>query len=564
MAEMELTRSGRTRMSQAVDVNDIKDTTAEISMEKGHGEDTMNSFLRANFIGILKPFADHVEDLQKTVNQIGADLQKTTGKTNGNSALIDEHGEKLTSILQNLGRTTKQATATQGDLERLATEKVMLEEEQKRTKAELKDAEERLQAAQSAIAELQTGLKGTRTSVGKLREGLGKLERDTAARTWPCIEQLGSDLRNLDSAHSTTAQILQDLKTFSDNFHQAFQVFEEENDQRQVGHDRKFEHVEGQFTELERALKDVRNVSQLQTEHLNNIDGTIGPMKLRLDNLEVAREEAKRRLNELERLATDLKVTTSTLGLDVATLMNFYNEAKSGEDIFEVVSSIERNVSQNTENIRHLLETVDEQMGSNRQGANRTSNLEKAVQKLQDLTQRISDRVGLTDGLDGGGGGGGARSRSPSVTSGGNGSYEYKDANAAAAAKMPAAVLRAIDKMSLAARQKRAIDTINEHSRELANASLNLKKTACHLDSTELRVSSLESRMDRADEEVKRLGASLDLSHEYWKGLSRGLKEMNQKVNMDGEVLPPRSALTKLPAISRPPSRQHAAAMTAR
>merc|ERR1712008_368519 len=36
------------------------------------GECSMKSFIRANFISILKPFADHVGDLQSTVTKLNA------------------------------------------------------------------------------------------------------------------------------------------------------------------------------------------------------------------------------------------------------------------------------------------------------------------------------------------------------------------------------------------------------------------------------------------------------------------------------------------------------------
>jgi len=295
----------------------------------------------------------------------------------------------------------------------------------------------------------------------------------------------------------------------------------------------------------------MRDVTQLQSEHLNNIDGAIGPVKVRLDNLEIAREEAKRRLNENDVITTDLKVTSRTMGVDLAKLIEFYEEAKSGADIFEVVGSLERMLSQNTDNIRHLLETTEDHTSGHRKANNRTTNLEKAVSRLQDQAGRLIDRVGMptaespTPGDE-------PQDQSPEKID----KAVPRPAAPAGAAKMPAAVLRAIDKMSLASRQKRIHEAVQDHGDELARSRTNLGKTQTHLENTEHRVSVLENQMKVTQDDVKNLRSSLDLSHEYWKGLSRGFKDMNMEANQDGKVLPPRANLVRLPAIGRPPSRQ--------
>merc|ERR1712242_455187 len=55
-----------------------------------------------------------------------------------------------------------------------------------------------------------------------------------------------------------------------------------------------------------------------------------------------------------------------------------------------------------------------------------------------------------------------------------------------------AALLRAIDKMSLAARQKRIHETVQDHGDELARSRTNLTKTAQTLENTAHHVSVLE------------------------------------------------------------------------
>jgi len=514
----------------------------------------MNYFIKNNFHNILTPIAQHLDDLQQECNKMHSELGNTGTKGAQNAEQIAEHQEKISSLQKDLNRTTKTGIATQTELQKLTAEKNMLEEDYSKTKAELKDTKEGLLAAQSAIAELQMGLKGTRTSTGKLRESISKIEMDTASRIWPTIEQVINDVAKLDTAHSTTAQKFHETRSFTDNFHQAFQIFEEENDRRHIGHDRKFQQVEDSFSKAERNLKDIKDVTQLQSEHLNNIDGSMSPVKTRIDNLEVAREEQKRKLIECDRALSELKITSSTMGVDLAKLIEFYEEAKSGTDVFELVGNIERNLNINTNNIKHLLETTEDHTGHHRQTDNRAQNLEKAVARLQELTGRMQDRIGLSADTPPPGG----RSPSPDRAKGPASILDnFKPPSASTQPRMPPSVLKAIDKMSLAAKQKRINDAVNDHADALARSQTNIAKTASELENTEYRVSVLESKMVATQSDVNGLRQSLDLSHEYWRGLSRGFKDMNSDANMDGKVLPPRANLNRLPAIGgRPNSRQ--------
>merc|ERR1719192_3242410 len=104
----------------------------------------------------------------------------------------------------------------------------------------------------------------------------------------------------------------------------------------------------------------------------------MGPVKTRIDNLEVAREEQKRRLSDNDAVLSELRITVSTMAVDTAKLIEFYEEAKSGTDVFELVGNIERKLNINTTNIKHLLEMTEDHTGHHRKTNNRTQNLEKA------------------------------------------------------------------------------------------------------------------------------------------------------------------------------------------
>jgi len=533
----------------------------EVSGERGRGEDSMTSFIQAHLQSILKPFAQHVDDLHGSLDQVRLQVQQAVSVSERNSARLDEFTGQVGDLRENLGRTAQQASTTQQGLHKLVAETAELSTLCEKTKAALADVDGRLRDSEVAVAELHTNLKGTRSSLGKLREGLSKLERDVAVRIGPTMDKLLLDLKHLDTSHQGTVQSLGETRSFTQCVHQAFQVFEKESEQRQGGIDRRFEHVEGEFGKVGRDLKGLRDMDQLQEDHLNTIEATVAPTRQRLEQLEGARDEGRRRHHHFEKAVTDIQVQCNSMGVDVAKLMDFLEEMKQGGDIFDVLEHQKKELAQHTVQIRTLSETSGSYCTELQKQDQRATALEKAQGEIKQQTSKLSERLGTVTP---------AHSRSPSreprefrdaaVKSrprSMSGHYDYKD-SIPANQRVPMIMLRALDKLSISARQKRAIDQINEHSRELANTTTSLTKTACHLDNTETRVSNLEGQLASMTDEMKKISMALDLNQEYWKGLSKGLKETNRSV-VEGEVLLPRGNGMKLPVISRPPSCQHQA-----
>jgi len=537
------------------------------------GECNMKAFIKANFNSILKPFAEHVDDLQQTVKKLNSSLLNVAAKQCQHSESLDDHNEKISILQTALNYTRNRTNSTHAALEVLSTEKQILTEEHTKTKVDLKHADEKLTATQFAIAELQSGLKQTRSSVGKLRESVRKMEQETASKLLPTIEQLTSDLDNLDTAHSTTVQSVHDTKLFTDNLYQAFHIFEEKNDQRNIGHDRSFQHVEDSFTKLQRTLKDMRDVAQQQSERLNNTDGAIGPMKMNLDKLEIAREEGKRRLNENDVIIAELKVASRTMGVNDAKLTEYYEEASGGEDRMTMVGSLERMLAQNTENIRQLLDITEDHTGGLRKSNNRTATLEKAVNKLQDQAGRLMERVGIfsTTELPADAEGLGNSISMCSRDRSGHSTLEVGDSTAGMGTMsldahatsicgicggvqdctvgMPAMSLDAQprrihenhgEEVTRSKRGMRIHETVQNHGEEVARSKCDLAQTSTHLDNADHRVSKMENQMKVTQDDMKNIQASLDLSHDYWKGLTKGFKDMNAEVNQEGKVLPVR------------------------
>merc|ERR1711862_775368 len=70
------------------------------------------------------------------------------------------------------------------------------------------------------------------------------------------------------------------------------------------------------------------------------------------------------------------------------------------------------------------------------------------------------------------------------------------------------------------------------------------------LKEAENRVKVLEVGLTNTNEMVSKLGLGLDLTQEYWSGLSKGFRDTHKSVAIDNEMLPAKgSHAVTLPAI---------------
>jgi len=87
-------------------------------------------------------------------------------------------------------------------------------------------------------------------------------------------------------------------------------------------------------------------------------------------------------------------------------------------------------------------------------------------------------------------------------------------------------------------------------NRDLADTNTELH------DKMGLRVKMLEAKVQNLVPAVDQLKAGMELTEEYWKGLSHGLRESHKMVAVDQELISPRAPSSRgntLPALSRTP-----------
>jgi len=113
-----------------------------------------------------------------------------------------------------------------------------------------------------------------------------------------------------------------------------------------------------------------------------------------------------------------------------------------------------------------------------------------------------------------------------------------------------------VNQVSIKEKQKQYKDRLDNQESQLDNTNKMLENTNRELhDKMGLRVKTLEAKVNNLVPAVDQLKAGMELTEEYWKGLSHGLRESHKMVAVDKELIreQPRSTSARgkvLPALS--------------
>merc|ERR1712083_347280 len=90
------------------------------------------------------------------------------------------------------------------------------------------------------------------------------------------------------------------------------------------------------------------------------------------------------------------------------------------------------------------------------------------------------------------------------------------------------------------ARQQEIFEIVPQHTQELRKQKDLIDQEQTKLASNGQRIQNLEGDHAELVNEVRKLRKGFDMNQEYWRGLSRGLKETKKTVHQegDGEMLP--------------------------
>merc|ERR1719362_1188619 len=113
---------------------------------------------------------------------------------------------------------------------------------------------------------------------------------------------------------------------------------------------------------------------------------------------------------------------------------------------------------------------------------------------------------------------------------------------------------------------------LEDHDHDIATANQKLQEAQDDLKVKSKRIENLERTLDSLGKSVSETRDGLELTEEWWKGLSHGFRETHRSVNIEKELFPPSTrpctaismATTQSGGPSQPHSRGHSRPQSAR
>mmetsp|Transcript_1770 Transcript_1770/g.1867 ORF Transcript_1770/g.1867 Transcript_1770/m.1867 type:complete len:619 (+) Transcript_1770:86-1942(+) len=588
-------------------------TSMSVSDQAGFGEESMMSFINAHMTSILQPFAENVEELHKTVYSLSGSLSAIMVKMEASSSQINEHALMFPDLRAELRKTHELASGTESQLQKTISEKRLLEETvEKVTDSRIPKIENKLPVLKESINGLSQELADARNTIAlvqcnedKNRTGLVKINATG--------DRLSAGLSTLQQAHERTVEKVTHHKAGFDKHAQDMEPLPRDLKELRAKLDIFNQNFESRFGRNdERFLELQKQLVQYRQDFHQLHDAAVKMMCGRLDAHDVNKEEAWQKMKRLEVGLAEGNARTVENGENFNKLMRLMEQRHATEmhelsRNFEIAELDIREGSKQTRDIHNIIHFRSSEVnGETKHWLNylqdevnlsikKSARLEKVL-GLEEMTmenqeehegavfkggillteKQIADFKATFERYD--------TDRSGHIDF-----QEVRDVLNSLGHDPPDDILKMIlneidqDKSgevcfdefcTLMSKMLDADGKVNveaylesvhstakrEHHLDTMIGLIpvlqeDLKKSKEMVETERQAMDSLRKESIRRiidlEEEVAQCRKGLDLTQEYWKGFSRGLKETKKNVRQEGEgkMLPSATKLRNLPPL---------------
>lgn len=489
----------------------------------GEGEKGMDAFIHEHLSDIMKSHSDRIDRLNEDVSAISSSFTGTTSlATRSSEQLVEEM--KTNAMLRNDLNTFKfKFESFQALVEQKFHE---LHSAKAAHTSELQDHARSIATLESSIKETKDLLMETRhdgrtsdNHLGRLQSAFSHVEHLVGNFDFVGAELLKVRLENLEQAHSKTQESLSTAEAKRADDHTALLALTEDCDLHR-------REVEGRAGETNAALCDFRNkLAQIKEAskgpkiELQMLDD-ITQLQKQLRRIAKTQQDQDTFFNNLAGTLDTLRASsmdvTNTLGVP-------FTGSKLGDSVHDAVFRLTRSAASNSESLQRIDKACDRQSLELQHGTRRIAEMEKLQLRVHDLehfakamtASAANDDVGNT--------------------------ASALESMAAAGAEQRTEVLTKLETQAHQTNQVRS--TVHQLSNGMRGA--------------EDRLSTLESKIASVNDSVASLRGGVDLTHEYWKGLTRGVQRTHKNVVTDGFAmkapLPDGSTTLRAVPLSRSP-----------
>jgi len=366
------------------------------SHHKGAGQDTMMSFISQHLASILRPFADHVDELHSLVTQLRCDLGAVESKTVDQQAQLDQHEGLVKEQAAELYKQSGLIDVTQAAIRKINCEKAELENDHKHTKKGLASVHDAHYSAVRKVEALQELSKGTTVALQQLKLGLGQADFKLSKNVEPALRSLKQDTSKLESDQQDTSRLLERTRVFGESCHEELQSVKQAIENQNAKDVKIVATIHSNFSHLSSSVRETDTRLQTQVEHLKIVNSHVKGYKHMLDSLEAnqnahqSKQEATTReiqenLKKHEELCRDFYEFKKDIGGDM----------KMGPNIKETVANLLQVTSRSAVQIRELEIEAQSHMQRIDTGDNRQADLEAMIQRVQDQANHIGAQIGL-------------------------------------------------------------------------------------------------------------------------------------------------------------------------
>jgi chromosome segregation ATPase len=381
------------------------------------------------------------------------------------------------------------------------------------------------------------------------------------------IEHQGKDLQNLDNAHHATVQVLAATKRFTDDFHEEFKMTKQHQDDLNTSNTNQFVRVQERLAHLSTMLTETINRLNTHANHLRSTNGVVRTMgekvdtladnhhKLRLQTTEISEDQinlqhlstvSEERLRQLNGQLGEAEKAKKAMG---AGLDCSLGKLSAGLTSAQETLKYHTNELLPTQNKRMLrLEMYNARLLSeikelhNQLGSQLSPTTVEIIQvsppAAEIIAETSSSEMPDTTALP----------QMPQVTQ----TVTRGPALAGAAGALMGVGMRArLDKCNR---------KLEDHDQELAMANQKLQEAQDDLKVKTKRMEKMEKALEALGKCVSETRDGLELTEEWWKGLSHGFRETHRQFNVDSDFLKttrPNTALSMATTQSGATSRTH-------
>lgn len=495
----------------------------EVSEEKGLGEESMMAFIRLHLASILQPFAERVDSLRQQLEELRESRADGDART---AAKLTEHSRSIREVRNELEMLSQEVEAAKAE----AARGVALQPEIQNAQAEIAAISDRFRTVQAQSFELQHEARANTQHLTRVQGELTTLDSRMAKRLEETAQQLHSQLVALESARSASIKAVESATRSAEEAHGELRKL-------QASFERQTRKDEAGFAQLRSGVSALEKTTK-NTDH--RLSGQIDELKVAKANaavLQTRTEQALKMQGVLDTRQKDIVGDVSRLGAHLEDLdgrMAQLNEqvggaeelARMGDDgnIFELV----RGLTQRADEAAALQTSLDQasrrQLEQIRAGEARADKLEVTQGVVKESVANLDARtVQRCLGLE-------ALLR------------QQEQSRQQETARLEAdgvAWKKAVNE------RLEAVDT------ELVRVADVAQKNSTGIEQTGGRLENLQGDISSTNDSVTKLRSTMDLTQEYWKGLTKGFRQTHRSVAVENELFSTRDAQAKtLPALA--------------